>query len=148
MIKKLVKHESYIYETPKKDNPVKAFNFLLRKKEKWVNYLDNYQLEVVIQPKVDGIFIATMYDNGQLVDCITKGNRQFRYSLFPIISNIKGLPKNIKSQEKITVISELTISNKELKNYPNIKGDKNINPIKVFSSIFLNKTKFKYVPIY
>ena len=47
------------------------------------------------------MFIATMYDNGQLVDCITKGNRQFGYSLLPIISNIKELPKNIKSQEKL-----------------------------------------------
>ena len=148
MIKKSVEHESYIYATPKKKNPVQAFNFLLRHNKKWVNYLDDYKLEIIIQPKVDGIFIATMYDNGQLVDCITKGNRQLGYSLLSIIPNIKGLPKNIKPKEKITVISELTISNEELKNNDNLKFIDNIDPRKVFSSIFLNKIKFKYVPTF
>lgn len=66
--------------------------------------------EFIIQPKLDGIFINLIYDNGILLYALTKGNNIIGDNILHKIQHI--IPNNIPFLNKIEIYGELIFPNK------------------------------------
>ena len=139
MISELREHGGVIHETHKEQGSLEAVEFLLKHKKKWEVLLETDKIDIIIQPKIDGLFVSIIYENGELVDCLTKGDRKAGYSLLPIINHINYLPKNIKSKGRVTILSELVASNSSLKKRKiDFNLHSNTNAKKIFGKLFFH----------
>jgi len=65
--------------------------------------------EVLIQPKIDGLTVVLRYNNGHLIDAITRGNGLEGERVLHTISTVKNLPKTIPFTGYLEVRGEVYI---------------------------------------
>ncbi len=70
-------------------------------------------LEFIMEPKIDGVSISLIYQNGNLVQAITRGDGKIGENVISNIKQIPTIPQTINSKEKIIVRGEIfsTLSN-------------------------------------
>ena len=64
---------------------------------------------VIAQPKLDGLTIVLHYDNGQLVDAVTRGDGYEGDRIIHTVQTVKNLPKSIPFKGKLEVRGEVYI---------------------------------------
>jgi DNA ligase (NAD+) len=75
--------------------------------DKW--YKGKYGRKLVVQEKLDGISISLIYDNGKLVDAITRGDGFEGESILRNIERIPNVPKKIKFLDKLAIRGEVLL---------------------------------------
>ena len=85
----------------KAENPEQIANFL--------GYAQRLGTPVIVQPKIDGIAIELVYQKGQLVQALTRGNG---IDLLPLTTNIPAIPQTLpNSLREIVLHGELYARN-------------------------------------
>ncbi len=81
----------------------------------WVNRVKK-SVEVnnfYIEPKFDGASLNLIYDNGKLIQAITRGNGEIGEDVTNNAFVIKSIPKNIEYKELIEIRGEIVIKKKD-----------------------------------
>lgn len=66
--------------------------------------LGNTRLSYLIEPKIDGLAISLVYENGEFVQAITRGNGQQGDDVTANVRTIHSLPRRLKGAEGIALI--------------------------------------------
>lgn len=70
---------------------------------------------LVLTPKLDGMSIELIYDKGELVQAITRGDGETGFSITQNVLLMNGFPKTISEQYKLSVRGEILLSKDNLK---------------------------------
>ncbi|MDC4163190.1 NAD-dependent DNA ligase LigA [Mycoplasma sp. T363T] len=93
-----------------------CFNF-----DELINFNDNIakiskseKNSYVLEPKIDGLSISLIYENGLLIDALTRGDGVIGESVFSNIKTIKTIPLKIDTDiKKLVIRGEVYVSNKD-----------------------------------
>ncbi len=106
-------------------------NFISKSK-KFLSLKSDDDLEFVCEPKIDGLSISLIYENGQLKSALTRGDGIFGELVTENILTIKKIPKSIKNPPKfIEIRGEIFMFKNDFNNL-NLKQIE--NRLKVFSN--------------
>ena len=77
-----------------------AFDFedvqnFLKKIKNYLNFISYEDLELIAEPKIDGISAALIYQNGNLARGLSRGDGAFGEDITENLMTIKEIPKNI-----------------------------------------------------
>ncbi|MDG1990292.1 MAG: NAD-dependent DNA ligase LigA, partial [Dehalococcoidia bacterium] len=72
------------------------------------------QANVICEPKIDGLAVNLLYQNGQFIQAATRGDGQIGEDVTSNIRTIRELPLSISTKESITVRGEIYIQKNEL----------------------------------
>lgn len=75
------------------------------------------KLVIVSQPKVDGVAVSLIYENGLLVRALTRGNGYVGDDITTNVRTIKGIPKKIPYLQPLEARGELYMPEKEFNEY-------------------------------
>ena len=73
-------------------------------------------IDYVLEYKIDGVSISLRYDNGFLIQGITRGDGEIGEDVTHNILEIKSIPKKINFKEPIEIRGEVFMSNDVFKN--------------------------------
>ena len=85
--------------------------------KKFINLKKNILLDFICEPKIDGLSLNLIYENGILLNAITRGDGNIGEDVTQNILHIENIPKNLN------------------KNYPEV--------IEIRGEIYLSKNDFK-----
>ena len=88
----------------------------LKKIKNFLNY-EEKQIELISEPKIDGISATLVYENGILTKGLSRGDGSTGEDILPNLRTISTIPKTIKSKEVPTLLEircEIFISKKIL----------------------------------
>jgi DNA ligase (NAD+) len=71
--------------------------------------------DLFVTEKLDGISLAVTYENGKLVDAITRGDGEIGERITSNACRMKGLPQKLKSPVSITVRGEIILKLSDMK---------------------------------
>lgn len=75
---------------------------------KWIqNVCDTNTIEIVVEPKIDGLSISCIYKNGELVQAITRGNGTIGEDVTENVMQIRNIPLKLKEPVSIEVRGEV-----------------------------------------
>ena len=77
------------------------------------SFLSTVKGKVRLEPKLDGLAISAIYENGKLVQVATRGDGQTGEDLTKNIDVIKGLPQTISYTDRIEVRGEVFITSSD-----------------------------------
>lgn len=83
--------------------------------DKW--YKPKYGRKLIVQEKLDGISISLIYDNGEIVDAITRGDGFEGESILRNILRIPNVPKKIKFLDKLAIRGEVLLPKHTFEKY-------------------------------
>ncbi|PPC85447.1 MAG: DNA ligase (NAD(+)) LigA, partial [Hyphomicrobium sp.] len=83
------------------DDDVADFTARIRR---FLNLTDTTALDVVAEPKIDGLSISIRYENGQLTQAATRGDGAEGENVTANIKTIKAIPHALKGQDVPVVI--------------------------------------------
>lgn len=86
-----------------------------------IKFANKLEQEILVEQKLDGLTIVLTYENGQLIDAVTRGNGFVGERVTHTVKTIKSLPRYIPCKEKIIVRGEIIIPYAEFKK-ANIDG--------------------------
>jgi DNA ligase (NAD+) len=90
------------------------------------------QTNVICEPKIDGLAVNLLYQDGQLIQAATRGDGQIGEDVTSNIRTIRELPLSISTKESITIRGEIYIQKDELmrinKERTNLGLDRYMNP--------------------
>lgn len=107
-----VKHVAKLYSLDKAQT--------LEEIEDWKNRnlnISNFKQEFSVEYKFDGLPIAVLYENGALVQALTRGNGEVGEDVTQQAKTIRSLPLNIDCKDKIVVQGEVVMKLSELEKY-------------------------------
>ena len=84
---------------------------------KFLNLTKNFQIDFMCEPKIDGLSISLIYENGNLLNAVTRGDGKVGEIVTDNVKTIKDIPHKLKG------------------NYPKL--------IEIRGEIFMKKTKFE-----
>ena len=87
----------------------------LKKIKNFLNY-EEKQIELISEPKIDGISATLVYENGILTKGLSRGDGSTGEDILPNLRTISTIPKTIKSKEVPTLLEircEIFISKKD-----------------------------------
>lgn len=96
---KVVKHE-YPLGSQSKVQTLEEF-------DKW--YKPKYGRKLVVQEKLDGISISLIYENGKLIDAITRGDGFQGESILRNVERIPNVPNNIEFEDRLLIRGEILL---------------------------------------
>ena len=64
---------------------------------KFMNRIDEIGGDVVVEPKIDGLSISLVYENGKLISAVTRGNGEYGDDVTENIKTIRSLPRYIEN---------------------------------------------------
>ncbi len=70
-----------------------------KKIRNFLNYSNNKEIEVIAEPKIDGISAALRYKNGIFVQGLSRGDGFYGEDITENLATIKSIPKKISSQD-------------------------------------------------
>lgn len=86
----------------------------------WIKRIqDKYplQIELSVEPKIDGSGVVLYYDNGELQYALTRGNGYIGNDITANIKTVRNIPLKIKYKGKVAVRGEVYITIKDFENY-------------------------------
>lgn len=86
----------------------------------WIKRIqDKYplQIELSVEPKIDGSGVVLYYDNGELQYALTRGNGYIGNDITANIKTVRNIPLKIKYKGKVAVRGEVYITTKDFENY-------------------------------
>jgi DNA ligase (NAD+) len=75
--------------------------------ERWLNWLAFEWLELVVEPKVDGLSATCCYENGQLLYVATRGDGTTGQDISSIAPFLSSIPKKVTYSGRVEVRGEL-----------------------------------------
>ena len=113
---KKIKHDSQMYSLSNafNNNDIKDF---VKRSVKFLNLKNDDEFEYICEPKIDGLSLNLVYENGNLVSAGTRGDGFIGEDVTENILNIKNIPSKLK------------------KNFPDF--------IEIRGEVFLNKSDFE-----
>lgn len=75
------------------------------------------QIELSIEPKIDGSGVVLYYDNGELQYALTRGNGYIGNDITANIKTVRNIPLKIGYKGKVAVRGEIYITAKDFKEY-------------------------------
>ena len=73
--------------------------------------LDTDEIEYTVEPKIDGISISIYYEDGILVEALTRGDGEYGEDVTNNVLQIKSVPKLIAHKDPIVVRGEIYMPN-------------------------------------
>lgn len=107
-----VKHISKLYSLDKAQT--------LEEIEDWLNRnlnIAHFEQEFSVEYKFDGLPIAVLYENGVLVQALTRGNGEVGEDVTKQAKTIRSLPLTIACKDKVVVQGEVVMKLSELEKY-------------------------------
>lgn len=90
--------------------------FIKSNDESWfAEEKENFLEEYYCEPKLDGLAVALHYENGELVNAVTRGDGFVGEDVLENIQFVKSIPKNIPDLRKIEVRGEVFMSKKDFR---------------------------------
>ncbi|MBD5445949.1 MAG: NAD-dependent DNA ligase LigA, partial [Mycoplasma sp.] len=80
-------------------------------------------VEYVVEPKIDGLSISIVYENGKFIQAITRGDGEIGEDVTENVRTIKSIPLLINFKERLEVRGEVFLSKK---NFEKINSDPNL----------------------
>lgn len=80
-------------------------------------------IEYVVEPKIDGLSISIIYENGKFVQAVTRGDGEIGEDVTENVRTIKSIPLTIDFQERIEIRGEVFLNKK---NFEKINSDPTI----------------------
>ena len=74
-------------------------------------------IELVVEPKIDGASVVLYYENGSLSYALTRGNGFFGNDITENIKTIRSIPLTIDYKEKLAIRGEIFIKKEDFKNF-------------------------------
>ena len=102
-----IAHENEMYSL----NNAFSYEDLLAFDKRIAKTLDNYEYDV--EYKIDGLAISLLYENGEFVQAITRGDGIFGEDVSNNIKTIKSLPLKIDYPNKLEIRGEVIINKKD-----------------------------------
>ncbi len=102
-----VAHKTEMYSL----NNAFSYEDLLAFDKRIAKTLDNYEYDV--EYKIDGLAISLLYENGEFVQAITRGDGIFGEDVSNNIKTIKSLPLKIDYPNKLEIRGEVIINKKD-----------------------------------
>ncbi len=68
------------------------------------------EVDFVIEPKIDGLSLSLIYDNGNLVSAATRGNGSIGEDVLANVQYIKDIPKTVTDKSRFEVRGEVYMS--------------------------------------
>ena len=81
------------------------------------------QIELSIEPKIDGSGVVLYYDNGELQYALTRGNGYIGNDITANVKTIRNIPLKISYTGKVAVRGEIYITTKDFEEYNKNYGD-------------------------
>lgn len=81
------------------------------------------QIELSIEPKIDGSGVVLYYDNGELQYALTRGNGYIGNDITANVKTIRNIPLKINYTGKVAVRGEIYITTKDFEEYNKNYGD-------------------------
>lgn len=75
------------------------------------------QIELSVEPKIDGSGVVLYYDNGELQYALTRGNGYIGNDITANIKTVRNIPLKIKYKGKVAVRGEVYITVKDFEDY-------------------------------
>lgn len=69
-------------------------------------------IEYVVEPKIDGLSISIIYENGKFVQAVTRGDGEIGEDVTENVRTIKSIPLTIDFQERIEIRGEVFLNKK------------------------------------
>ncbi len=90
--------------------------------QRFIESINHLGSPVLLQPKVDGVAVELVYQNGRLVQASTRGDREWGEDILPTIQKIPHIPKQLDTAiERIVlqgeVFARLDLVKGQLSNY-------------------------------
>ncbi len=121
-----IKHKSQMYSLSNAFNieDIKEFEKRLRK---FLKFSDNKEFEYLCEPKIDGLSLNVLYQNGNLISASTRGDGLTGENVTKNIENIKDIPNKLKSNfpEILEIRGEVFIDKKDFESINNQLDEKN-----------------------
>lgn len=103
-----VKHEYRMYSLDNVYNLAELENFVVRIfKETGLK-----DIFFTVEPKIDGVAISVIYENGRLVQALTRGDGEYGEDVTHNIKTVRSLPLKIEEKKKIVLQGEVFLSKK------------------------------------
>lgn len=115
-----VKHISRLYSLDKAQSLEEVEDWLVRN----LNIAD-FKQEFSVEYKFDGLPIAVLYENGSLVQALTRGNGEVGEDVTQQAKTIRSLPLTIDCKNRVVVQGEVVMKLSELEKY-NKKADEKL----------------------
>ncbi len=126
-----IKHSSQMYSLGNAFNKDDVLEFI-KKAIKFLNFKNNYSFDFICEPKIDGLSLNLLYQNGILVSASTRGDGLIGENVTNNIYNIKDIPKKLtnKYPQKIEIRGEVFINKSDFEkiNSKLSKNDQFANP--------------------
>ena len=75
------------------------------------------QIELTIEPKIDGSGVVLYYDNGELQYALTRGNGYIGNDITANVKTVRNIPLKINYKGKVAVRGEIYITTKDFEDY-------------------------------
>ncbi len=102
-------------------------NLFYERIQKNLNLTSIENLEFIMEPKIDGVSISLIYQDGKLIKALTRGDGKVGENVISNIKQIKSIPQTIAFEDDVVIRGEIfsTLSNfakiNELQNQKNEK---------------------------
>lgn len=107
-----VKHASKLYSLDKAQTIGEIEDWMTRNSN-----IADFSHEFSVEYKFDGLPIAVLYENGALVQALTRGNGEVGEDVTEQAKTIRSLPLSISCKDKIVVQGEVVMKLSELERY-------------------------------
>jgi len=77
--------------------------------EEVVDFVNKYNSDILIEEKLDGITIVVAYDNGRMVEAVSRGNGYIGENLFHNVKHFVNLPKVIPFKNRLELRAEAVL---------------------------------------
>ncbi len=98
----------------------------------WINKIKNKaskDIELIVEPKIDGAGVVLYYENGRLDKALTRGNGYVGNDITENVKTIKSVPLVIDSKNSIAIRAEVFMTRKDFEAFNKDHGDdKYANP--------------------
>ncbi len=119
-----VEHLIPVLSLEKAYNLSELNNWINRSTKKIVNNLD-----IIVEPKIDGAGVVLYYESGQLVRALTRGDGHQGNDITENIKTIRNVPLNIEYKGNLAVRGEVYIENAKFNDYnEEYCGERYANP--------------------
>ncbi len=114
-----VKHVARLYSLDKAQSLGEIEDWLVRN----LNIVD-FKQEFSVEYKFDGLPIAVLYENGMLVQALTRGNGEVGEDVTMQAKTIRSLPLSIDCKDRVVIQGEVVMKLSELEKYNKHADDK------------------------
>ena len=106
-------------------NDIFTFEELLDWEKRWQDYAEKNgikyetQNDYICEPKIDGLALSLIYENGNLASAVTRGDGFEGEIVTDNVRQIKSIPKTIKDQRKMEIRGEVFMTKSDFEDLNN-----------------------------